>query len=544
MTGKAINGPLPEINLTNVTNVTITDVSAGESAGRRFKVGNLAGDRDKKVIFHALFKQAQALAHDAKSTEELHAVREFIRKLRTAEENAQISYEARDDSWYKFRSFWHRLFGGAFFGTHLDRLNELNAICIRKEKKLLNKQEQEGKSVALGYCAITEESLDANLTSLNLECVQFGSLQPEKLEELSSLTYLKVMCCDDFTDDILQHIAKLDNLTSLVIEVESNITNEGIKHLAKLKNLTSLSLIACKNITDECLEELKQIPNLSSLSIGGCQSITDEGLKVIATIENLTSLDVSGCQGITDEGLKVIATMENLTALNVQGCKNLTNEGLKSITQLTHLTSLNLSECIQLTNASLREVLPRVTALVNLDLSSNPEVTDKLINDLQQLPNLTSINLQGCSSLTSQGLASLGQIPHLVSIDLSFCDVRDETLAAFEALNLTSLTLSRCQQITVKGFETIGKMTQLTSLNFGGCKQIEDAHVGKLHKLHYLTDLDLSSTSITKKGIDEVMNLPYLAVLRLDFCGLSSEYLKKLQKRKLTIKTEAGLHLF
>lgn len=142
MPGKAIKGPIPEITLTNVKGVTITDVSSGERVGRRFKVGHLPGKDDKNVIFHALFKQAQALLRDAKTREELHAVRDFISELKAVESKAQETYNAGDNNWYKFRSFWHRLFGGAFWGTHQGRLDQLEKKCITKEGKVLKGLEE------------------------------------------------------------------------------------------------------------------------------------------------------------------------------------------------------------------------------------------------------------------------------------------------------------------------------------------------------------------------------------------------------------------
>lgn len=140
-------GPISEISYSNVKSVTIKDVSAGESVGRRFEVGNIPGKNDKKVIFHDLFKQAKALLHDAKTREELHATKEFIGKLRHIESNARVTYKLRDDKWYKFKSFWNRLFGGAFWGTHFDRLDQLEKSCVKKEERCLNKLKKQALQI-------------------------------------------------------------------------------------------------------------------------------------------------------------------------------------------------------------------------------------------------------------------------------------------------------------------------------------------------------------------------------------------------------------
>lgn len=159
MSSRAIMGPIPEISFRNVTSVIITEIVS--NAGRRFKVGNLPGD--KTVIFYALFKQAQALVQDAKTIDELHAIKEFINKLQDVETKSQAIYKKRNN-WYKFRSFWHRFFGKAFCSTHLERLDHLYKKCEKKETRLPSKLHKE--NLADDQIAIDAFS---NLTSQELE---------------------------------------------------------------------------------------------------------------------------------------------------------------------------------------------------------------------------------------------------------------------------------------------------------------------------------------------------------------------------------------
>lgn len=127
---------LKNITLDNLSQVTVatSETNVDRSYGRRFTV-NL-GVESKEVVLKDLFKRAQKLAKQASSASELNEVNRFIGKLEEAEMDAGIIYKGRGD-WYKFRTWFHRFFGGAFLGSHLERFEKLKTNVKGKQEKLV-----------------------------------------------------------------------------------------------------------------------------------------------------------------------------------------------------------------------------------------------------------------------------------------------------------------------------------------------------------------------------------------------------------------------
>lgn len=96
------------------------------------KIGN---DDPQEVVFKELYRNARRLVNEARKSKskDLSEVNAFLAKLENAEDQAIAIYEGRDD-WYKFCSWFHRFFGGAFLGSHKDRLDGLQDKLAKKAK--------------------------------------------------------------------------------------------------------------------------------------------------------------------------------------------------------------------------------------------------------------------------------------------------------------------------------------------------------------------------------------------------------------------------
>lgn len=125
---------LSAVNLNNLNSITVDTSSLKRSYGRRFTIQ--LGNDSKEIVMKDLFKRAVKLRKKASSQSELNDVKKFIDRLIVVEGLAIDRYEDQD-CFYKFRTFFHRLFGGAFFGSHLERLEKLrNKIESAQENKL------------------------------------------------------------------------------------------------------------------------------------------------------------------------------------------------------------------------------------------------------------------------------------------------------------------------------------------------------------------------------------------------------------------------
>ena len=76
----------------------------------------------------------------------------------------------------------------------------------------------------------------------------------------------------------------------------------------------------------------------------------------------------------------------------------------------------------------------------------------------------------------------------------------------------------------------IGGCRLLTSLNLSENRNITDEALASLKVMHQLTELNLSSCSISNRGLRELLALPELARLNLSYCNrITDEGLKRLK---------------
>ncbi len=156
----------------NQVKVSASASNVGRSYGRRFTVS--IGENSKDVTLKDLYKKAQKLTKKATSASELNDVNSFIAKLENAETAAAKIYKDRDDCVYKFRSWFHRFFGGAFLGSHMDRFEKLHNKLLDKFEVMKN---LEAVGTILGICDTPEnliKSVNLTLENLNNSTVNFG----------------------------------------------------------------------------------------------------------------------------------------------------------------------------------------------------------------------------------------------------------------------------------------------------------------------------------------------------------------------------------
>lgn len=126
-----------DISFDNLMELSFEHSVPAESYGRRFVIHR--GDKDnpghqesEKVIFDDLVKRVCYLSKKASNNTEREQVKKLISSLIAVESEAKQAYKDRSDCIYKFRSFFHRLFGGAFLGSHTERLQRCEKNIDRK----------------------------------------------------------------------------------------------------------------------------------------------------------------------------------------------------------------------------------------------------------------------------------------------------------------------------------------------------------------------------------------------------------------------------
>ncbi|XP_062336398.1 leucine-rich repeat-containing protein 31 [Osmerus eperlanus] len=316
-----------------------------------------------------------------------------------------------------------------------------------------------------------------------------GSLRAltSHLLHVGGLRTLKLCSCRLNADDIsalggaLEHVPLLE-----VLDLSWNVgigggTLEGL--LGKFRpTLKELHLVACQltaadastlgriisGLPKLCVLDISCNPLLAEAEEGGAEEGGPGGIGMgdlvpfLSHCPSLTTLRLHSC-GLTPNTLNIfggsLRYLPSLRELDLS-CNKKLSGGLTllapHLTHLPRLESLSLHLCY-LTHtdlASLIQVLPSLSELTKLDVSSNKEaggVVQPLVSALPLL-QMRQLPLNSCS-LTEDSFTALAlAIPHLRHVDVSWCKVAGGRLALLlEALQpgvLQELHLSSCDLTT------------------------------------------------------------------------------------------------
>ncbi|XP_029001471.1 leucine-rich repeat-containing protein 31 isoform X2 [Betta splendens] len=234
--------------------------------------------------------------------------------------------------------------------------------------------------------------------------------------------------------------------------------------------LRELHLVACELTAAAAAalgEAAAALPTLCVLDVSCNPQLTQgadaggfrELASGLAGAAALTTLRLQAC-GLTPGCLHALgASLHGLSSMRELdlSCNRGVAGGLRSFTlhlsHLMHLESLDLHQC-SLTRDDLEalvQVLPSLTALVQLDVSSNKEaggVVHQLVSVLP-LAQMRRLPLNGCS-LDPESYAALAlAAPHLRAVDVSWCKVvggRSALLLdALQTSVILELRLSSCE---------------------------------------------------------------------------------------------------
>jgi internalin A len=254
-------------------------------------------------------------------------------------------------------------------------------------------------------------------------------------------------------DADLRGLNELPDLTTLDLSL-THITDQGMQEIKNLRGITELNLYYAEYVTDEGVAAIKDWKKLRRLNLHGTK-VGDTGLEHISGIAPLESLNV-GSTLMTDVGLERLTMLPNLKELTMGG-NELGDAGLQALRQMPGLTYLDLSGrqgtdknvwTIHISEVGLDAVLA-LKGLRELRLScgsigvgiegakfaevSVPNVTQKWLERIQNLPKLAKLKLQGCNRINDDAVATLIAMPALHEIDLQGTTVTAKGAAAVRA---------------------------------------------------------------------------------------------------------------
>jgi len=212
-------------------------------------------------------------------------------------------------------------------------------------------------------------------------------------------------------DEDLKWVSMLPTLDYLVVD---NATDDGLVNVARLKRLRSLTIMKSPTLSDRGITHLGELTNLEYLHLYDGQ-LTDKAMESIGRLAQLKSLDVRGTR-ISSDGVAYLRDLRELQALRLSQNPDVDDRALEYIAQLPELTHLSIS-----------------ASSVNGDG----------LNFLSQMPRLEVLVLQG-SSIDGSGLDQLANAESLRRLDLSFTSVGDDDIDKLA-------TLSQLETLAVYG---------------------------------------------------------------------------------------------
>jgi hypothetical protein len=280
-------------------------------------------------------------------------------------------------------------------------------------------------------------------------------LQPFQLQTLKFLTSLSVSGCHALSAVDYLHLPT--TLTALDLSFCTNLKRlAGLEQLVHLRSLDlsfvhgfgalpalpltlrELSL-SFSNVTD--LLVVRSLVALTHLNLSGCSELSDAALCCVACLPALVYLNLTGCTQLRD--LAPLSTMSSLETLNFTNCHvqhlqplstlgklsrlDLTNcAGVRSLTGVPPVRTLNLNfsaACADVQGLR-RQVglhtlhlagdhvadLCALEGMVNLEhlyVCTCGRLTDRCLQTLHTLSQLTHFDVYNCNGITAQGLQAL-----------------------------------------------------------------------------------------------------------------------------------------
>ena len=252
----------------------------------------------------------------------------------------------------------------------------------------------------------------------------------------------------------------------------------------------------------ETLFRLREAGRLRSLALGPLEPVPAGDLTWLGELQMLEHIDLRAVGGLGLPFLRTLAGMPALTRVYV------------GASQGSLLASVDSHSNIKIGRRQysdeLLESLCNLPFVRGIDLSPQPQLSDRDLRCLSLLPDLRSLSITDCRQLEGGFLVPLDHLRHLV---LDHCTrIEDTALSALAAAPIQHLSLFGCN--AVKG-RFLGSLAHLRSLDLGRI-ELDDEAFELLLSQKGLRELDLSETTLSNARLRALVDaMPKLKRLSL-----------------------------
>ena len=291
---------------------------------------------------------------------------------------------------------------------------------------------------------------------------------------------------------------------------------DGLGKDAKYKldgesRLTEISIEDGAELTVDDVSLFGRLSDLRSLKILNCRVLNDEMVDQLTGLKGLDTLALTN-SALTDAGVeKIVQAFPNLVELDLSSNTNMTGAAMKQIASLAKLERLTLLQN-RFNDLNTRR-LSKMPQLRAIDLRGNMEAGDMTLEVVGKLPNLTALKHRS-TAVTDAGLEGLAESTTLESLLMQdFVITNDSGPHLAKLSKLSSLEVFRCQGIGTDGVLALAGLP-LTRLTLRDLPDVGDPSLAVLAKLPRLKRLYLHElASVGDEGLRQLAAAKDLEVL-------------------------------
>ncbi len=296
--------------------------------------------------------------------------------------------------------------------------------------------------------------------------------------------------------------AIVQRLESLAAKVERS--DDGSR-------VTAVVIPDGSSVTAEDVAACGTLTGLRTLQIYNCRPLDDAAVQGLVGLQSLDTLALTNT-ALTDAAVETIATaFPHLVDLDLSSNTNMTGAALKWIAGLEKLERLGLLQN-RFNDLNTRR-LGKLKALQVLDLRGNMEAGDMTLDVLGKLPNLRALKHRS-TVVTDDGierLAASGSLTSLLAQDFAITSAAGPALGRIRTLE--SLEIFRCQGFGSDGVRALAGLP-LKRLTLRDLPEVGDAALAVLPDLPALQRLYLHElASVGDEGLAHLAAAKQLAVL-------------------------------
>ena len=275
--------------------------------------------------------------------------------------------------------------------------------------------------------------------------------------------------------------------------------------------LTEIVIQDGSNLTADDLALFGKLSDLEKLQIYNCRTLDGEMATKIGGLKNLTTLALTNSV-INDATVEMIVkSFPNLIELDLSSNTNMTNAVVKILSELGKLQRLTLVQN-QVNDIGARR-LAKLQELRVLDLRGNMEAGDMALEVVADLPKLTGFKHRS-TAVNDSGMEYLSKNQTLDSLLIQDFQITDASGPHLAKLGkLTQLEVFRCQGFGTEGVLALKGMN-LNRLTLRDLPNIDDRAMEVFDDLPKLKRLYLHEiTSVGDSGLQHLANLKSLELL-------------------------------